>query len=112
LGWNGLLFSKTEPGGIAHFSAFEGADSSRKIGLVNLTTALSILEFSYNRFTELMPDFIRLCESHAGPENPCPRGCNLSENEILVLYPPCTSVWRIGCFIRFCSIAISISYGD
>jgi hypothetical protein len=72
--WAGTVFLFSTPDlrrGVANFGEHDrSADFARKIGLVNLTTALSILEFSYNKISELMPEFIRLCESHAGPEKP------------------------------------------
>jgi hypothetical protein len=71
--WAGtvFLFSKTEPGGIANFGEhIRGADSAKKIGLANLATALSLLELSYNRTSELMPEFIRVCESRLSTEEP------------------------------------------
>jgi hypothetical protein len=68
--WAGTVFLFSNPRrGVANFGEHDrSADFARKIGLVNLTAALSILEFSYNKIFELMPEFIRLCESHAGPE--------------------------------------------
>jgi len=68
--WAGtaLLFSKPESPGIVSFGEHIRGTSAKKIGLVNLTGALSLLELSYNRISELMPEFIRICESHARPE--------------------------------------------
>lgn len=38
-------------------------DSTKRIGVINLSVALAMFETSYNRITDLIPTFTKLCES-------------------------------------------------
>ena len=64
--WAGtlLLFSKVdETKGIADFGEnIRGGDSARATGAVNLAVSLQMFEVTYNSITDLMPEFVRLCE--------------------------------------------------
>ena len=66
--WAGtaFLFSKIDYStAIAEFGEnTRGTESTRRIGLANLSAALAIFEVSYNRITDLMLDFVQLCELH------------------------------------------------
>lgn len=65
--WAGttLLYSKLDPANLWwDFGAnIRAGDSTKHIGVGNLSVALMIFERSYNRITDLMPPFITLCES-------------------------------------------------
>jgi hypothetical protein len=50
-----------------------GAEWAKGIGLTNLSVALLFFEDSYNRFADLMPPFIDLCEREGLPTNPTDR---------------------------------------
>ena len=39
-----------------------GGDSTKEIGVTNLSVALMFVEHSYNEVADRMPDFVRLCE--------------------------------------------------
>ena len=66
--WAGttFLFSKIESGGITNFGEnVRGTQSTRRIGLANLSVALAMFEVRYNQITDLMPAFISFCEQHS-----------------------------------------------
>lgn len=66
--WAGttFLFSKIESGGITNFGEnVRGTESTRRIGLANLSVALAMFEVRYNQITDLMPAFISFCEQHS-----------------------------------------------
>ena len=74
--WAGttFLFSKIDYStGITDFGEnIRGTESTRRIGLANLSVALAMFEVSYNHITDLMPDFVQLCERHTGPDSQGP----------------------------------------
>jgi len=45
-------------------------DSTKTIGIINLSVALAMFERSYNRITELIPAFTSLCEKHSKTSAP------------------------------------------
>ena len=65
--WAGttLLYSKPDPPNVwTDFGAnIRAGDSTKHVGVLNLSVALGMFERSYNRIGELMPAFITLCES-------------------------------------------------
>jgi hypothetical protein len=69
--WAGtiLLFSKVdESRGVADFGeSIRAADSAKATGAVNLAVSLKMFEASYNSITDLMPEFVSLCERQPGP---------------------------------------------
>ena len=76
--WGGttFLFSKIDYStAVTNFGEnIRGTDVPRRIGLANLSVALAMFEVSYNHITELMPDFVQICERHIGPDSQGPSG--------------------------------------
>ena len=76
--WAGttFLFSKIDySSGIADFGGnIRETESTRRMGLLNLSVALAMFEVSYNRIIDLMPDFVQICERHTGPDSQTPSG--------------------------------------
>ena len=74
--WAGttFLFSKIDhsTGTAALGENIRDTESTRRIGLANLSVALAMFEVSYNHITDLMPDFVQLCERHTGPDSQGP----------------------------------------
>lgn len=72
--WAGttLLFSKRdESQTVANFGEnMRGGDSARTTGVVNLAVSLQMFETSYNSITDLMPEFVSLCEQQMSKEGP------------------------------------------
>ena len=57
-------YSKDDPTNLwTDFGANLDSESSKHIGVVNLSVALMFFERSYNRIGDLIPGFITLCES-------------------------------------------------
>jgi hypothetical protein len=77
--WSGTtgLYSRFDhDGALVEFGqSIRGGDSTKGIGLTNLSITLLFFEHTYNRFADLMPAFIELCERepptifhrHGGP---------------------------------------------
>jgi hypothetical protein len=65
--WAGtvLLYAKHDPeNGLTNFGRnIRKEHSTRLMGVCNLSVALAMFETSYNRITDLIPAFIKLCES-------------------------------------------------
>lgn len=62
-GTTGLYSVFDHDEGLAEFGRnIRGGESTKGIGLANLSVALLFFEHTYNRVAELMPPFIELCE--------------------------------------------------
>ena len=74
--WAGttLLFSKLDDSKtIVEFGENERAsDTTKAVGVSNLSVALAMFETGYNLITDLMPAFVWLCERQPGPSAPSP----------------------------------------
>lgn len=68
--WAGtaLVYSKNDTENrVTYFGKnMRRADNTKTIGVVNLSVALMMFERSYNRITEILPAFTKLCESRFG----------------------------------------------
>jgi hypothetical protein len=67
--WAGttLLYSKPDPQimGANLGANVRSSEATKQIAVVNLSVALMIFERSYNRISEVLPDFVSLCERRA-----------------------------------------------
>jgi len=67
--WAGtaLLYSKPDPANLwTDFGAnIRAAESTKYVGVLNLSVVLMFFERSYNRVADLMPAFITLCETRS-----------------------------------------------
>jgi hypothetical protein len=67
--WSGttLLYSKPEPQnlGAKLASNIRLSEGAKLIATVNLSVALIVFERSYNRISEIVPDFVSICERRA-----------------------------------------------
>jgi hypothetical protein len=72
--WAGttLLFSKLdESGTVADFGEnIRAGESAKTTGAVNLSVSLAMFEATYNSITDLMPEFVFLCEQRTGEARP------------------------------------------
>jgi hypothetical protein len=70
-GTTGLYSRFNHDEGRAEFGRnIRGGEGTKGIGLTNLSVALMFFEHTYNRFAELMPRFIELCERETLAANP------------------------------------------
>jgi len=67
--WSGttLLYSKPDPQnlGAKLASNIRSSEAAKLIAVLNLSVALMIFERSYNRISEIVPDFVSICECRA-----------------------------------------------
>ena len=66
--WAGtvLLYSHTDTNtAITDFGSYMRSDANAKgIGIINLSVALKMFHLAYNRITDLLPAFVRVCEDN------------------------------------------------
>ena len=72
--WAGtaLVYSKNDTENrVTYFGKnMRKADNTKTIGVVNLSVALMMFERSYNRITDILPEFTKLCESRLAAPKP------------------------------------------